>query len=283
MEQPYSCKDDSVLTYKSESRWSRKTDTSQKEKSIHMSARPNQKGKTYFPAITKTTSREKKNKTDELNYRRADQNKQRPLHRAVSSFSLPQIKVKQESSRVCQRWLSHSNLCASTRESSLLDNKTSSLHSLRTKKINSVLQEDTKTPNFATDLSSTQNLWKSLRIINFEISGKEKRMSKVQKEESLKIGRMELIPRRARKPKENTVKLISPRAELQVTYPTLKLTPIDQCTFFSSPSPSLSMGSLDSIIYGPLTLTQPPPDVTSSCSPSENESTSPSSPQDLSN
>ena len=182
MEQPYSCKDDSVLTYKSESRWSRKTDASQKEKSIHMSARPNQKGKTYFPAITKTTSREKKNKTDELYYRRADQNKRRPLHRVVSSFSLPQIKVKQESSRVCQRWLSHSNLCTSTRESSLLDNKTSSLHSLRTKKINSVLQEDTKTPNFATDLSSTQNLLKSLRIINFEISGDEKRMSKVQKD-----------------------------------------------------------------------------------------------------
>lgn len=258
----------------------RKTDASQKEKSIHMSARQNQKGKTYFPAITKTTSREKQNKTDGLYYRRADQNKQRPLHRVVSSFSLPQIKVKQESTRVCQRWLSHSNLFTSTRESSLSDNKTSSLHSLRTKKINSELQEDTKTPNFVTDLSSTQNLLKSLRIINFEISGKEK--EEVQKEESLRIGRMELTPRRARKPKENAVKLISPRAELQVTYPTLKLTPIDQCIFFSSPSPSLSMGSLDSILYGPLTLTQPPPDVTSSCSPSENESTTPSSSQDLS-
>lgn len=89
---------------------------------------------------------------------------------------------------------------------------------------------------------------------------------------------MELFPRHTRKAiKSHPVKLSRP--ELQATYPTLKLAPIDKNAIFAlSPSLSLSVESLDSIIGGALTLTQPPPDILSSCSPSEIDFTPPSTP-----
>ena len=251
----------------------RKINGSVKGKPLYTRARSNQQDEMFFPAIRKTYCLEKQTKTDILHHRSLQQNKS-TLNQVKSTFRLPRINVKRESFSVCKKCHSHFN-CASTRKRSTSDNKTSSLNALWAKKLNSEFQDASKLSKFVTDLSSCQKLLKSLRIVDLEMSKKEARF---HRENSLKICRMELIPRRTIQSKNNTVKK-QPRTELQVTYPTLQLSSTDKNAIFSSsPSPCWSMESLDSIVGGSLTLTQPPPDIMSSCSPSEIEFTPPSTP-----
>lgn len=236
---------------------------------INTRTRPNQEDGKRLPAITKKYSIAKQKKTDaSFNYPSPQQNKS-TLNQLKSTFRLPRINVKRESFSVCKRCYSHSNLCTSS-GTICSDNSISSLNSFGTRKIDFQLQDAMKVTRSGTDLVSTERLLKSLRIVDLEISGSK---MKFQRENSLRICRMELIPRCTRKHKKNTVKELS-RSELQATYPTLKLSATDKNAILSlSPSTSFSMESLDSIVGGSLSLTQPPPDFLSSCSPSETELT----------
>lgn len=227
------------------------------EKKLYIAT--SQEDRKYFPVITNNYSCEKQRKTDTSLHHPSQQETKR------TNFRLPRINVKRESFGVCKRCQSYDNLCTST--------SSSSLNSFATKKIN--YQGTVKLSGHGANTRSSQRLLQSLRIVDLKISENKPRF---QRENSLRICRMELFPRRQGKPvKSNTVRVSKP--EPQATYPTLKLAPIDRSAIFSiSPSLSYSVESLDSIVGGPLTLTYPPPDILSSCSPSEIEFTPPSTP-----
>lgn len=224
-----------------------------------------------FPVIRNDYPYEKQRNTDTSLHHPSEQETKSTLNKPKTPFRLPRINVKRESFSVCKRCYSHANLFTSTSNS--CDNNTSSLNSFATKKIN--YQGTMKLSGDGANSRSSKRLLESLRIVDLKISENKPRF---QRENSLRICRMELFPRRKGKSiKNSTVTLSKP--ELQATYPTLKLAPIDRNTIFAlSPSLSMSVESLDSIIGGPLTLTQPPPDILSSCSPSEIEFTPPSTP-----
>lgn len=252
----------------------RKINSSVKGRKLYTRTRMNQEDGKRFPAIAKNYFLENQEKTDtSLNHPSPMQNRS-TLNQLKSTFRLPRINVKRESFSVCKRCYFRSNPCT-LGSSSFADNNISSLNSFGTEKINFQLQDDMKMSRSGTDLTSTRRLLKSLRIVDIEMS---RNKTKFQRENSLKICRMELNPRCTRKPKNEAVKKL-PRPEAQATYPTLKLSSTDKNAIFSlSPSISWSMESLDSIVGGSLSLTKPPPDVLSSCSPSEIEFTPPSTP-----
>ena len=98
------------------------------------------------------------------------------------------------------------------------------------------------------------------------------------KNNCLKISAIQLLPKSLKKPENNTV--ITARVPpIQPIFPTLQLSPTEKNVMVAvSSALSMSVESLDSIIGGPLTLTQPPPDLLSSCSPSEFEFSASSTP-----
>lgn len=224
-----------------------------------------------FPVITNNYSHEKQRKTETSLRHPSRQETKSTSNQPKTTFRLPRINVKRESFSVCKRWYSHDNLCTSTSNS--FDNK-ASLDSFAAKKIN--FHDTVKLSAVGANLSSSQRLLQSLRIVDLNINENKPRF---QRENSLRICPMELFPRCTRKPKNSTVTCTLSRPELQATYPILQLSPTDKNAIFAlSPSLSLSVESLDSILGGSLTLTQPPPDILSSCSPSEIEFTPPSTP-----
>lgn len=224
-----------------------------------------------FPVITNNYSYERPKKTDTSLHHPSRQETISTLNKPKTQFRLPRINVKRESFSVCKRCYSHANLCTSTSNS--FDNNTSSLTSFATKTIN--YQGTMRLSGDGANSKSSQRLLQSLRIVDLKISDNKPRF---ERENSLRICRMELFPRRMGKSIKNSTVTLS-RPELRATYPALKLAPIDRNAIFAlSPSLSLSVESLDSIIGGPLTLTHPPPDILSSCSPSEIEITPPSTP-----
>ena len=254
----------------------RKSNSSVTGKKTCTWTQPNQGDERYFPVITKQYSLQNRKKTDaSLNHPNSKRNK---LNKLNTTFCLPRINVNREPSSVYKKCHSYSNLCSTSTTNNLLDGNTSMLNSSVTKKANFASQSAKKTFRSSTDLTSTQRLLKSLRIVDREKGEKQKRF---QRENSLKICRMELIPRCTKRSKNNAVPDVQKlsRTELHVAYPTVRLTSTDKSAlFFSSPSISFSMESLDSIIGGTLSLTRPPPDMLSSCSPSEIEFTPPSTP-----
>ena len=232
--------------------------------------RARQEEEKCFPAITNNYPYERKRKTETSFHDPSQQETKTTPTKEKTAFRLPRINVKRESFSVCKRCYSHANLCTSP--SSNFDNNTSPFNSFAAKKIN--FHGTVKLTGAGANSRSSQRLLQSLRIVDLKISDNKPRF---QRENSLRICPMELFPRHTRKAKNRPVKLSRP--ELQATYPTLKLAPIDKNAIFAlSPSLSLSVESLDSIIGGPLTLTQPPPDILSSCSPSEIDFTPPSTP-----
>jgi len=224
-----------------------------------------------FPAITNNYQYERQRKTETPFLDRSQQETKTTLKQEKKPFRLPRINVKRESFSVCKRCCSHANLCTSS--SNNLDSNTSPFNSFAAEKIN--FHGTVKLTGAGFNSRSSQRLLQSLRIVDLNISENKPRF---QRENSLRICPMELFPRHTRKAiKSHPVKLSRP--ELQATYPTLKLAPIDKNAIFAlSPTLSLSVESLDSIIGGPLTLTHPPPDILSSCSPSEIDFTPPSTP-----
>lgn len=233
--------------------------------------RASQEEEKCFPAITNNYQYERQRKTETSFRDRSQQETKTTLKQEKKAFRLPRISVKRESFSMCKRCYSHANLCTSS--SNNFDSNTSPFNSFATKKVN--FHGTVKFAGAAANSRSSQRLLQSLRIVDLNIS--ENKPS-FQRENSLRICPMELFPRHTRKAiKSHPVKLSRP--ELQATYPTLKLAPIDKNAIFAlSPSLSLSVESLDSIIGGALTLTQPPPDILSSCSPSEIDFTPPSTP-----
>ena len=236
--------------------------------------RANQEEEKCFPAITNNYQYARQRKTEASFRDRSQQETKTTLKQEKKAFRLPRINVKRESFSVCKRCYSHANLCTSS--SNNLDSNTSPFNSLAAKKFN--FHGTVKLAGGGDNSRSSQRLLQSLRIVDLNISENKPTF---QRENSLRICPMELFPRHTRKAikaiKSHPVKLSRP--ELQATYPTLKLAPIDKNAIFAlSPSLSLSVESLDSIIGGPLTLTQPPPDILSSCSPSEIDFTPPSTP-----
>lgn len=194
-----------------------------------------------------------------------------------TSFRLPRINLNRALSH-CSRSYSHSNLYGKSVIKSLPNIGTTK--SNRRQQTN-VLRKDAevKISRSNTDLNVCEKLLKSMKIVHAQITDKR---TKFQEETSLNICRMELTPRLQRTPRKETIlKQKLARTELQVIYPTLRLTSTDRKAIFTtSPSLSWSMESLDSILGGgALTLTQPPPEILSSCSPSECELTPPSTPE----
>lgn len=230
----------------------------------------------YFPAIAKKYSLENRKKTNaSLNHLNSKRNK---LNQLKTTFCLPRINVNREPFSIYKKSHSHSNLRSTSTINNISDGNTSMQNSFETRKVNFTPQDAKKTSRWDTDLTSTQRLLKSLRIVDHD---KGEKKTRFQRENSLNICRMELIPRCTKKPKIKAVPVVQKlsRTELHVAYPTLRLTSTDKSAiFFSSPSISFSMESLDSIVGGTLSLTRPPPDMLSSCSPSEIEFTPPSTP-----
>lgn len=224
----------------------------------------------FFPLITNNYSYEKQRKmvATSLNQPRRQESKS-TSNQQKKSFRLPKINVKRESFSVDKRCYFRDNLCTSN----TFDKNASSLNSFAAKEIN--IQDAMKLSGVGADLSSTQRLLQSLRILDLNITGKKPRF---QRENSLRICPLELLPRPTRNLiRKKTITLSRP--EIQATYPTLRLSTADKNAIFTlSPSPSVSVESLDSIIGGPPTLTQPPPDILSSRSPSDLELTPPSTP-----
>lgn len=233
--------------------------------------RASQEEEKCFPAITNNYQYERQRKT-EMSFRDRSQQETKTIQKQEKkTFRLPRINVKRESFSVCKRCYSHANLCTSS--SNNFDSNTSPFNSFAAEKVN--FHGTVKFAGAGVDSMSSQRLLQSLRIVDLNVSENKPRF---QRENSLRICPKELFPRHTRTAiRSQPVKLSRP--ELRATYPTLKLAPIDKNAVFSlSPSLSLSVESLDSIIGGPLTLTHPPPDILSSCSPSEIDFTPPSTP-----
>ena len=231
--------------------------------------RASQEEEKCFPAITNNYAYERQGKIETSFRDRSQQEAKTTLKQEKKAFRLPRINVKRESLSVCKRCYSHANPYTSS--SNDFDSNTLPFNSFAAKNF----QGTVKFAGAGANSKNSQRLLQSLRIVDLNISENKPRF---QRENSLKICPKELFPRHTRKAiRSHPVKLSRP--ELQATYPTLKLAPIDKNAIFAlSPSLSLSVESLDSIIGGPLTLTHPPPDILSSCSPSEIDFTPPSTP-----
>ncbi|XP_022799606.1 uncharacterized protein LOC111337537 [Stylophora pistillata] len=230
-----------------------------------------QREEKYFPIITKNYSygKERKTMTRSFDQLCRQEKSKGTSNQQKNAFRLPKINVKRESFSVCQRCHSRDNLY----KRSKFENSSSSLNSFAAKKV--TFQDTVKLPGDGPDSNSSQRLLQSLRILDLDVSGKK---SKFQRDNSLRICPVELLPRPTRNIiRKETITLSKPG--IKATYPTLQLSTIDKNAIFTfSPSPSLSFESLDSIIGGPRTLTQQPPDIFSSRSPSELELTPLSTP-----
>lgn len=245
-------------------------------KRIYAKRQANQEDGKWFPAMStyhSLGSRTKMNVSSNL-IRNVPQNK---LNQVNTTFCLPRIRVNREPTSVSKRWYSQYNLCSISTSNDRLDHKTSTFNSIGARKRDFQFKDGLAISREENAFNSSRRLMKTLRIVDFEITEKN---TKLQQEKSLSICRMELVPRCTGKPKNKTTPMQKlSRSELQVTFPILKLTSTDQSAIFSSsPSLSWSMESLDSIVGGTLSLTQPPPEILSSCSPSTTEVTPPSTP-----
>ncbi|XP_068743000.1 uncharacterized protein [Montipora capricornis] len=250
-----------------------KNNSTEKGRKIFTQRRKEQRSRNFnFPAMAKLNQE----KTNAESLPPPNQSK---FSQLKTSLQLPRINLNRTFS-LCKRSFSHNNLYGKSTIRSLPRVETSPLNSICTQEIN-VMSEAAKVKisRSHTDLTATQKLLKSLRVVDLQIT---ENRTKIQEEKSLNICRMKLTPRQPRPPEKGIIlghKL--ERNKLQVIYPTLRLTSTDRKAIFTT-SPSLSwssMESLDSILGdGTLTLSQLPPDILSSCSPSEYEFTPPSTP-----
>lgn len=225
--------------------------------------------KLKFPVIAKLDQQERKNAP--LSSSDSFKNE------VKTSFRLPRINLNRTLSH-CNRSYSHGNFYGKSGIRSLAN---IGITTSNRRQQTNVFRKDAevKISPSNTELNVCEKLLKSVKIVHAQISDKR---TKFQEETCLNICRMELTPRLPRTPKEETIQKqkLAP-TEFQVIYPTLRLTSTDRKAIFkTSPSLSWSMESLDSILGGgALTLTQPPPEILSSCSPSECELTPPSTPK----